>query len=482
VQRAREERRTAPAQLQAHAYPHLLAQLLYCHACQRRLRAQNAKSGMYYREVSALRGFDDCPLTRRGARGDRLHPVAVHIIRHIEIPPDWREELRRMVENDEEVLRVRRRREYLQHKRRRLRNAYIAGDFDEDEEKEYRQMMEAIRRELAQLPDLEEMEHLNHVVDMIRTINDLWDDATPHQQQELARLTFRRLLVDVDQARILLVEPEAPLIPLFRRIPFLAERRLGEFALTLSAEEARRFGYATLPPLTTAAEVPVAAPFLAAWPWPEKPNQRISPLLSEVLKARRQQGWEGGRIVQVTATGVPPMRLDTRKWPGYTLDLLSLEEVLALPGGSVDVLITPFVLQGQENPGLFVQRAWHLLAEGGIWLLVDVSPLAMPGHWLYTHLPEAWAYAHEHFLSIQDVYLMVREAGFEVRVRERTWYQDVAPVAALGLLIAGRQALHRIPEEIVEVGLNNLRRLMEKQGNEMLPAEVTVLVARCVRR
>jgi len=55
-------------------------------------------------------------------------------------------------------------------------------------------------------------------------------------------------------------------------------------------------------------------------------------------------------------------------------------------------------------------------------------------------------------------------------------------MAALGLLIAGRQALHRIPEEIVEVGLNNLRRLMEKQGNEMLPAEVTVLVARCVRR
>jgi len=170
-----------------------------------------------------------------------------------------------------------------------------------------------------------------------------------------------------------------------------------------------------------------------------------------------------------------------RKWPGYTLDLLTQEDILALPLGSVDVLITPFVLHSQENPGLFIQRMWHLLAEGGLWLLVDVSPLAMPGHWLYTHLPEAWAYAHEHFLSIQDVYLMAREAGFEVSVREHTWYQDAIPAAALALLRAGRRALHHMPEEIFVVGINTLRRLTEERGGDMLPTEVTVLVARCVR-
>ncbi len=480
AQRAREARRGGPAQLQSHAHPHLLAQLLYCHACGRRLRVQNAKSGVYYREVSALRGFDDCPLTRRGARGDRLHPLAEHIIRHLEIPPDWREELRRMLEDDEEVARLRRQRQYLLHERRRLRNAYIAGHFDDDED-EYFQRMAAIQEELARLPDVEEMENLGYIVDMIRTINDLWDDATPQQQQALARLMFRRLVVDVDQARILLVEPEAVLIPLFRRIPFLAERRLGEFALALSAAEAREFGYATLPPLSEVPEAPVAPPFLATWPWPEKPNQRISPLLSEVLKARRRRGEEGGRIVQARAAGVPTLRVDARKWPGYVLETLDLEEALAQPAESVHVLVTPFVLQGQDAPLEMFRRGWRVLAPGGVWLLVDISPLSMPGHWLYSHLPGAWEYVREHALSLQDVYLMAREVGFQTRVREHTWYQDVSPEAALALMQERPPLFRHMPADVWRVGVANVERRVAEAGDVMPGSEVTLLLTQMLR-
>ncbi len=77
--RQRHQHRSRP--LQAVSRPYLLSQLAHCHLCGRNLRAQAAETGGYYREMSADRGYDDCPNARLGTRTEPLHTQIGRIVR-----------------------------------------------------------------------------------------------------------------------------------------------------------------------------------------------------------------------------------------------------------------------------------------------------------------------------------------------------------------------------------------------------------------
>jgi site-specific DNA recombinase len=416
-------RQTVRRVLRGEKRPYLLGGIARCHTCGRRLRAQGAQSGDYYRDTTVLTGYDDCPYGQSGVRAEVVHEQVGRILRGLRLPEEWREEMAALVGEDEEVGTLRSRRERLIAERRRLKRAYLAGDFDEDEDI-YREHLERIREELARLPTEDDLKRIGEAARVLETVGEVWDEAEEADRRDLVQLILREVEVDVGQGRLVALKPHAPFIPLFRTMAGVEEREFGVFVPVWPVEEGGVVGH-RLEAVREVGEEAVALPFVVKWPWEMEAEARGSPTVSALLKERRSGGKEGGRVV-VPRVGVPEVRVDGRKWPEVGVEEMGLEEALRQKEGTVAVLVTPLGLQEAADRGEMVRRAWEVLEDWGYWLLVDVLPVSMAGHWVFRVFPGAWKRVEKEYWSGQEVYRRLREVGFAVEMEEWTFWEGVS--------------------------------------------------------
>ncbi len=435
--------------------PYLLSQLARCHLCGRNLRAQASDTGGYYREMSYDRGYDDCPNARLGTRIEPLHTQIGAILRLLQLPPDWQAELAQMIGEGDKVATLANQRERLMAARRRLIEGFVRGDFAENEDI-YRRELERLRRELEGLPSEEDLEQVKQAAVLLDSLSEVWDDAEVGDQRDLTQLMLRDARVDVAQGRLQLIYPTAPFVPLFRKIPLLAEREMGSFVPVWLPDTAEALTIPSLPPLMAALEEPVALPFLPAWPWPANPSARISPALSDVLRGRRQGAHEGGAVVAVPRAGVPDLVVDPRKWPDVTLRRLTLPEALALPAGSLACLDTPLAMASQAEFVELLPQVYALLEPGGYWRFVDLMPPAMPAHWVFTYFPDAWVYVRDTLWTSYKFSTALREAGFGVKLREHSFYQPISLAAAHAIAQQRPGLLASLSDDAYQKGLARL--------------------------
>jgi site-specific DNA recombinase len=467
-------RQTVRRVLRGEKRPYLLGGIARCHTCGRRLRAQGAQSGDYYRDTTVLTGYDDCPYGQSGVRAEVVHEQVGRILRGLRLPEEWREEMAALVGEDEEAGTLRSRRERLIAERRRLKRAYLAGDFDEDEDI-YREHLERIREELARLPTEDDLKRIGEAARVLETVGEVWDEAEEADRRDLVQLILREVEVDVGQGRLVALKPHAPFIPLFRTMAGVEEREFGVFVPVWPVEEGGVVGH-RLEAVREVGEGAVALPFVVKWPWEVEAEARVSPTVSALLKERRSGGKEGGRVVVVPRAGVPEVRVDGRKWPGVRVEEMGLEEALGQKEGTVAVLVTPLALQEGADRGEIVRRAWEVLEDWGYWLLVDVLPVSMAGHWVFRVFPGAWKRVEKEYWSGQQVYRRLREVGFAVEMEEWTFWEGVSVGAALEVVRRRPGILGRLSEEEIRVGEERLERMKEERGEgEMLSSEVTLM-------
>ena len=151
---------------------------------------------------------------------------------------------------------------------------------------------------------------------------------------------------------------------------------------------------------------------------------------------RAQAGRAGGVVAATPCLGVPPLDLDQRKWPAVSLRRLALDQVLALPVGTLACLDTPFIVQGETHFTALLPQVYSVMEPGGYWRFVDLMLPAMPAHWLFTYFPEAWVYVRGSGWTSSKLYNILREADFGVKLREHSFYQAVS----LGVAHAERGA------------------------------------------
>ena len=467
-------RQTVRRVLRGEKRPYLLGGIARCHTCGRRLRAQGAQAGDYYRDTTVLTGYDDCPYGQSGVRAEVVHEQVGRILRGLRLPEEWREEMAALVGEDEEAGTLRSRRERLIAERRRLKRAYLAGDFDEDEDI-YREHLERIREELARLPTEDDLKRIGEAARVLETVGEVWDEAEEADRRDLVQLILREVEVDVGQGRLVALKPHAPFIPLFRTMAGVEEREFGVFVPVWPVEEGGVVGH-RLEAVREVGEEAVALPFVVKWPWEMEAEARVSPTVSALLKERRSGGKEGGRVVVVPRVGVPEVRVDGRKWPEVGVEEMGLEEALRQKGGTVAVLVTPLALQEAADRGEIVRRAWEVLEDWGYWLLVDVLPASMAGHWVFRVFPGAWKRVEKEYWSGQEVYRRLREVGFAVEMEEWTFWEGVSVGAALEVVRRRPGILGRLSEEEIRVGVERLERMKEERGEgEMLSSEVTLM-------
>ncbi len=468
--RIREQRRGAPRTYLPKYKIYLLNSIVTCDVCGRKLRAQGAKTGSYYREMSAQRGFVDCPSSSKGVRTSMVDGQVGAIFRRLRLPDDWQAQLAKLIEQDDESQTLDNRRARLTAERRRLKESWIRGDFEEEDEDIYRRELKRIRRELAELPTSADMETIERAARMLEELAEIWDDAEEVDRRDLLRVAIREVKVDVPQGRLVTIEPYPVFVPLFRQLPLVREVSFGVFVPLWSPELAEALDVMTvLPPLQTT-PAPLETP-----DWPlvstlpdEMVGVRINPLLSKWLKKRRKEQREVGRVVILAQPSVAPLRVDYRKWPDVKVEQVS--DLASLPDKDVSFLWTPFALQRAKDRLALLQETQRVVAPGGSWVLVDVMPASMPGHWLYRLFPQAWENERKHTWDTSRMYNALMEAGFQVQFKRRNIYQAIALEVAHEIASKREQCpqLAILPDPVYTAGLDVLERKMEQEGPESL--------------
>ena len=478
----REQRRVAPRTYQPAYNVYLLNGLVTCDVCGRHLRAQGAKTGAYYREVSKIRGFTDCPHAGRGARMEQVDAQVHAIFRQVRLPEDWQAEIAALVEDEEDRETLDNRRARLVAERRRLKRMKIKGEFEEDPEVYHREQRR-IRRELAELPAPGDFATLERAATLLTDLTQVWDEAELIERRDLLRLALKEVKIDVPQARLVTLEPYPIFVPLFRQVELLREVDFGIFVPVWPPElGAEREKVTALP----AWETPPEPETVPDWPCvPTLPRAlhraQSTPPFSRWLGQRRQDEQPLVPVVALAHPTAPPLQVDERYWDTTITRVRALDEVAP---ESVAFLWTPFALQRTADRPAFINQAREILTPGGTWMLIDSLPSAMPAHWLYTYFPETWDNASQHTLDAAQLYSTLQQSGFDVELKRHTCYQPVALADVLRLTEA-RDAIPQLcnlPQHTYQVRLEALRHTVAQGGGETLVSGEFCVVEIAARR
>jgi site-specific DNA recombinase len=476
--RMRDRRHTAPRTYQPQYRVYLLNSVVTCDVCGRKLRAQGAKSGDYYREVSGWRGFVDCPDAGRGVRAEQIDQQVGAVVRRLQLPEDWQKRLREMVDDGEngEVLASQRAR--LVAERRRLKEAWIRGDFEGEDEDIYEQALKRVQRELAELPSQSDLTAIEQAAEVIEELWEVWDEAAKEDRRDLLRLVLRDVKVDAAQGRVAAIEPYPVFIPLFREMAWLREVGFGVFHPVWPMERIRALDVMeVMAPLEKQPEPEVVPDWPLVVDLPEAvEGKRITPALSDWLKERKHTGEPLGPVVALRNRSAQPLKVGHRHWPDVTIE--QVDDLGDLEDESVGFLWMPFLLQRWETKATLLEDVWRVVEPGGMWALTDVLPLSMEGHWLYRYFPEALDNDRGLTWDTYEMYNALQKAGFKVELKRRNVHQAVA------LGIAQEMARERarcpqlafMPDTVYESGMERLKAAVEEKGKRHLEASEVCLV------
>jgi site-specific DNA recombinase len=461
-QNVRASRRHLSRAVQRNFRNYLLSMLAVCDVCGRTLRAQGAKAGSYYREMSYERGFIDCPHQKTGVRAELLEQQVHELIKYIQLPQDWLQEVAERADDEEELLNLRRQRDRIEAERRRLQQMRIEGDFDDNMDV-YKEEMERIRRESAALPTYEQMESLKVTAQTIGDLYQIWETAEPGDQRDLLRLMLREVRVDVPNGRIVSITPLAVFLPLFRKMPLLFEYEFGHFMPLWN--EVSIPAVQQLPKVDEALEDAPTLPFFDHSPLLPQEDIRNTPAIASALKMLDKK--ENAKVVQIIREAASAFPMDLRKWHGAQSYTMTLAEFLEQPDGYFDVVISQFALWESRPENL--EAILEKIRAGGVWYFNELLPVDFPAHWLYRVLPAAWSWVKNNTFSLHTLYNRLQAECEEVKLKRHVFSQVIS-------LEAARDVLERNPRVVREISAEALISAVARLGQLETPtAEFTII-------
>lgn len=217
VQRVREAHARRPRLQTPTRQVYLLSGLARCAHCQRTLRAQGGRSYSYYRDMSKMRGFDDCPYSSRAIQQGVAEAQLGSLLTRLQLPADWQAELRAALAADDPRAQQQATRERLERKLHHLGELYADEVYDRAT---YDQERALVQEQLAQLVIPDPTASLEAGF-QLETLADVWPFATPEEQQQMTRLLFKAVYIDLAEQRIVRVVPHEDFYPLLRYHPDL---------------------------------------------------------------------------------------------------------------------------------------------------------------------------------------------------------------------------------------------------------------------
>jgi len=452
-QNVRSSRRHLSRAVQKNYRNYLLSMLAVCDVCGRTLRAQGAKAGSYYREMSYERGYIDCPHQKTGVRAELLEQQVHELIKYIQLPEDWVQEVADQAGDEDEMIHLQHQRDRIESERRRLQQMRIEGDFDDNMEN-YKEEIDRIRRESAALPTYDQIESLKVTAKTIGDLYQIWEHAEPGDQRDLLRLMLREVRVDVPNGRITSIAPLAVFVPIFRKLPTLFEYDFGYFLPLwedISIPSVEQLAAVTEP----LADSPTL-PFFDRNPLLPQGEIRNTPAIAEALKLLGNKGEV--KVVQIIRDYETAFPMDFRKWQGAHGYSMTFEQFLEQPKESFDVVISQFALwESQEQDNLDV--IFSKITPGGVWYFNELLPVDSPSHWLYRAMPATWEWMKKNTSSLHTFYNRLQAECGIIKLKRHVYSQSVSHATAEDVLIRKPMVVQAVSEEALAPAIVRLGEL-----------------------
>ncbi len=137
------------------------------------------------------------------------------IVEAIELGPKWLEEVLAIVNLADEVVRVRKERQNLQEKLRRMAKAYVDNLFPDEEYQRQKRLLEMeLELESLVVPQASAAEEAGK---LIQDLPRLWAGANLEERRKLLLAMLDAVYVDAkEEKRIVAIEPKPPFRPVFQ--------------------------------------------------------------------------------------------------------------------------------------------------------------------------------------------------------------------------------------------------------------------------
>jgi site-specific DNA recombinase len=196
------------------AREYLLKGLIRCAYCGLPMWAQTYKSGKtYYREHNHCRSQAPCPSFGSSISCYIIDDQIGKLIEAIELRPHWLEQVLAILSLKDEVERVKKARQDVQEKLRRMAKAYIDGLFPDEEYNRQRRLMEMELESLV-VPGVNAAEEAGN---LIHNLPELWIEANLGERRKILLTMLDAIYVDAKKYRtIVAIKPKPPFIPIFQ--------------------------------------------------------------------------------------------------------------------------------------------------------------------------------------------------------------------------------------------------------------------------
>jgi hypothetical protein len=135
------------------------------------------------------------------------------LIEAIELRPHWLQQVLAILSLKDEVERVKKTRQDVQEKLRRMAKAYIDGLFPDEEYNRQRRLLELELGSLV-VPGVNAAEEAGN---LIQNLPKLWVEANLEERRKLLLTMLEAVYVDAKQYKIIVaIKPKPPFIPIFR--------------------------------------------------------------------------------------------------------------------------------------------------------------------------------------------------------------------------------------------------------------------------
>ena len=194
-----------------------LSGLVYCAHCGGRLgfdtRVKQGRAAAYLVDRARYRA-QRCPANAMSHKAATFYAQLDAVIARLQLPTDWREQILTLANGKDNGEAIRKERDRLQEKLKRLTRAFVECEISEIE---YHRERDAARAKLARLVVPQERD-LGEAGALLENLADVWQEANEMEKRELLGLLFARVHVDLDAQRIVALEPTAAFAPWLARM------------------------------------------------------------------------------------------------------------------------------------------------------------------------------------------------------------------------------------------------------------------------
>ncbi len=193
---------------------YLLKGVIRCAYCGMPMWSQTYKNGRtYYREHRDSRSLHHCPSHGGSTPCEVADRQIGEVLEAIELRSRWLEEVLAIISLKDEVERVKKRREAVPEKLRRMGKAYVDGVFPDEE---YHRQKRLLELELESLV-VRQANAAEEAAKLIKDLPRLWAGANLEERRKLLLIMLDAVYVDTKETKAIIdIKPKPPFRPVFQ--------------------------------------------------------------------------------------------------------------------------------------------------------------------------------------------------------------------------------------------------------------------------